>query len=378
MCKAEACAECDARNNALSGALPAGGQALYVEAGEGNSNMQRFSCPACGGEVHFDNTACIACGNLLGYAPWAGHMLTVPANAAAWQDGGQRCSPCANRAPIGCNWLLSDTDSNICRSCRQTVMIPNQSAGENRDRWAKLESAKRNLLYSLYKFHLPVTESGAGAPPSLRFEFKADVLAWDGSGERVTTGHDNGVITINIAEADDALREEHRVSMGEPYRTLIGHFRHEVGHYYWDRLIAGSQNLAAFRPLFGDERDNYSQALGRHYQMGPPPNWAQSFVSAYAASHPWEDFAETWAHYFHIVDGLETAQAYGLDVSAKAEGGPYGETNFKALIDAWIPLTVAMNAVNRSIGNSDFYPFVLSGTIFGKLAFVHGLIHGEQ
>jgi len=65
----------------------------------------------------------------------------------------------------------------------------------------------------------------------------------------VLTSHCNGLITLNIAEADDAERERRRVKFHEPYRTLLGHLRHEVAHYYWDRLIANSKWLSGFSRL---------------------------------------------------------------------------------------------------------------------------------
>jgi hypothetical protein len=91
---------------------------------------------------------------------------------------------------------------------------------------------------------------------------------------------------------------------------LLGHFRHEVGHYFWDRLVATDPHqLEEFRVLFGDDRQDYGEALKRHYDEGAPANWQDTYISMYATMHPWEDFAETWAHYLHIVDTLETAGA---------------------------------------------------------------------
>ena len=344
--------------------------------------MQRFSCPACGNEVHFDNTFCIACGCQLGYTHNGSRMLATLNSAEPWHDGNRQQLSCSNRQLIGCNWLVSDSDSSTCFSCRHTVIIPDLSFAENALRWAKLELAKRTLFYSLLKFNLQPSKREEPAGQQLRFELKADVLAWDGHETRVLTGHENGRITINIAEADDDVREKHRIAMGEPYRTLIGHFRHEIGHYYWNRLLTTTGTLEGFRAIFGDERNDYDRALRRHYDVGAPSDWPLTYVSAYASSHPWEDFAETWSHYFHLVDGLETAQGYGISGNQERKEAsvaePYQEVEFRHLIDAWIPLTVAMNAMNRSIGNPDFYPFVLSQTILGKLEFIHGLIHGRR
>src|SRR5262249_50270393 len=155
--------------------------------------------------------------------------------------------------------------------------------------------AKRRLVYTLLALNLPLVSRQEDRESGLSFEFLADPA--DPAAPRVMTGHAGGVITVNVAEADDAERERRRLQMNEPYRPLLGAFRHEIGHYYWDRLIRGSARLAAFRETFGDERADYAEALDRHHAGGPPGDWQDRFVSAYASSHPWEDWAETWAHY---------------------------------------------------------------------------------
>ena len=198
------------------------------------------------------------------------------------------------------------------------------------------------------------------------------------------TGHNDGVITINIAEADDAEREKRRLQLHEPYRTLLGHFRHEVGHYYWDRMIKDSDLLDSFRTLFGDERADYGQALQNHYAQGAPADWQQKFVSSYASSHPWEDWAETWAHYLHMVDTLETAAACGLSLrpgrrdepTLKKSPIPWPDRgdSFDKMIDHWFALTYVLNNLNRGLGLSDGYPFVLSTPAIDKLHFVHDAI----
>ena len=181
--------------------------------------------------------------------------------------------------------------------------------------WRKLEAAKHRLFYTLLRLNLPI-ETRNENPEGLAFDFLADQPAQ--SGPKVMTGHDNGLITIALAEADDAERERRRTAMGEPYRTLLGHFRHEVGHYYWDRLVRDEGRLDPCRAVFGDDSQDYEQALQRHYAEGAPANWQENFVSAYATTHPWEDFAETWAHYLHIVDTLEMAGAFGVQRRSEA------------------------------------------------------------
>jgi hypothetical protein len=252
-------------------------------------------------------------------------------------------------------------------------MIPDLSMPENIDKWRALEVAKHRLFYTLLQLRLPV-ETQAESPSGLAFEFLADVVP---SGTAVMTGHIDGVITINLAEADDAERERRRHQMGELYRTLLGHFRHEIGHYYWDRIIADTPNIGEFRRIFGDERQNYDQALQNYYAQGAPADWSKHFISPYASAHPWEDFAETWAHYFHMIDTLETAHVAGLAVSPKLTqslGAVFNvhplNTSMERLVEAWLALAFAVNSINRSMGLHDLYPFVLGPLAVEKLTFV--------
>jgi hypothetical protein len=250
--------------------------------------------------------------------------------------------------------------------------------------WQKIEFAKHRLFYTLLLLRLPMPAAGETVEP-LVFDFLADTP--DTQGPKVMTGHDNGVITIALAEADDAERERRRANMGEPYRTLLGHFRHEVGHYYWDLLVRDGDKLEQCRAVFGDDTEDYNEALKRHYDQGVPANWQQDYISAYATTHAWEDFAETWAHYLHIVDSLEMARAFGMAVKPHVDdtGGltadaddanVYGRGDFRPLVDTWIPLGFAMNSINRCMGQSDLYPFVLSPKVIEKLGFMHKLVHG--
>jgi hypothetical protein len=219
----------------------------------------------------------------------------------------------------------------------------------------------------------------------LAFDFLADPDAL--GAPAVLTGHNNGVITLNIAEADDAERERRRLQLGEPYRTLLGHFRHEVGHYYWDLLINGSPRLEAFRELFGDDRTDYAASLKAHYQQGPRADWQQQFISEYASAHPWEDWAETWAHYLHMTDALETAAACGLSLRPRSANEPElkaeevtrraSSASFDDLIGNWFPLTYVLNNLNRGLGLPDGYPFVLSDPAIEKLRFVHQAVAGS-
>jgi hypothetical protein len=349
--------------------------------------MKLFECQNCGQLLHFENTRCENCGFRLGYLRQRETITAVRPAGATWRalaEPRTRYRFCANAEHGVCNWLMrAEYPSPYCAACRHNRTIPDLTVPENLARWRKVEIAKHRLFYTLLKLRLPLAARSED-PDGLAFDFLAsDERAPHGSAP-VMTGHDNGLITINLAEADDAERERVRSQMGEPYRTLLGHFRHEIAHYYWDRLVANSRHLDEFRRVFGDEREDYAAALQRHYANGPPPNWSENFVTAYAASHPWEDFAETWAHYLHIVDTLESAHAFGLRVRPKVSKGAELSTTIDfdphhapmdRIVDAWMPLTVAMNSINRSMGQPDLYPFVLSPAVVVKLAFIHDRIH---
>jgi hypothetical protein len=230
------------------------------------------------------------------------------------------------------------------------------------------------MLHGVLRLGLPI-EAKWPSPPIV-FDFLYDPAAENGGPPQFTTGHAFGVITLNVIEADDAARERIRQSLKEPYRTLLGHFRHEIAHYFWQRLIEWTPDLGPFRKLFGDERSNYAIALQRYYHQGPPPNWQERFISAYATTHPWEDFAETFAHYLHIVDTLATLHEAGLDASSSNEAGPVDPytASFAELGAAWITMAFKLNEVSRSMGHRDLYPFSLSPGAMLKLDFVHRLI----
>lgn len=349
--------------------------------------MKTFSCPHCQQTVFFENNRCEGCGQAIGYSPQTGEMQLV---GSGWQACTHAATELAGLA--ACNWLLPEgADQGLCLSCRHTAVVPDLGDPEQLRLWMKLESAKRRLFHTLLSWGLPLDEPGT--PGALTFEFKADM-----AGEQpVMTGHLHGRITLNIAEADDAVREAVRAQMGEPYRTLTGHLRHEVGHHYWDRLVANGPHLVGFRALFGDERSDYGQSLARHHEQGPPAGWTAHWVSAYASAHPWEDWAETWAHWLHIVDAMDTAAHWGLALG-QGSGSAYGHTTpspptpalslasrlpaglpdgpqafRQVLIDAWLPLSQCLNSLGRSLGHGDAYPFVLSATVLDKLCFVHGV-----
>jgi hypothetical protein len=323
--------------------------------------MRAFTCGHCGQLVFFENSLCLRCGTGLGFLP--SQLDLVQSD----QSGLPRC---ANQSLAECNWLLDPGDDGpLCRSCRLTHARPADGDAAGLEAFAAAEAAKRRLLFQLLDLGLPFEDRG------LSFDLLTSRAA------PVVTGHSDGLITIDLAESDDVRREQRRAELGEPYRTLLGHFRHEVGHFYWPILVAGDDELARCRDLFGDDREDYEAALARHYETGPPPDWGERHVSAYATMHPWEDWAETFAHYLHIRDTLQTAGAFGLFVGGPPQAvdgslvaAPAAEPaapTLETLIGDWLPLTYALNAVNRSMGRGDLYPFTLAPTVIDKLAFVH-------
>lgn len=355
--------------------------------------------------MYFENSKCLQCGMELGFlqdlqliSPIERHdgegwrALHAAADMRLYRK-------CRNYEEVSvCNWMLRADETNIfCRSCRLNQVIPNLGEPKNLILWRRIERAKRQLIYTLLELGLPVVGRNEDPQHGLAFEFLADPETstefYDEVGKRskVMTGHRKGTITINIAEADPSAREKMREKMNEQYRTLLGHFRHEIGHYYWSKLVARIDWLDEIRALFGDERGNYEDALERYYAEGPRPDWPDQYISAYASAHPWEDWAETWAHYLHMIDSLETAHDFGFIIAGRSIAHPGDalkkgmqytfdlRATFDVLLEDWVNLTIAMNSLNRSMGLPDAYPFVLSRPVAEKLRVVHRLIkNGKQ
>ena len=274
-------------------------------------------------------------------------------------------------------------DHPYCTSCRLNSTIPDLGRSGNTDLWRTLETEKRRLVYSLLRLRLPLVPPSEDQAP-LAFAFLADDDSGNHDDGKILTGHASGLITINLKEADPAERERMRGQMDEPYRTLLGHFRHESGHYYWDSLVRNTGWLDEFRRLFGDESADYGDALAFHYQNGAPLDWPDAFISAYATMHPWEDWAETWAHYLHMVDTMETAWQFNISMrpmtgddsqqSVQHDFDPYRADTIETLIEHWLPLTFALNSLNRSMGHEHAYPFFISSKVIKKLDFVHRVV----
>ncbi|MBB3659540.1 hypothetical protein FHX15_004806 [Rhizobium sp. BK650] len=354
--------------------------------------MRLFACDNCGHVIHFDNRQCVRCNHRLGF--FAGdlsmHALESrdEANLQLVSDPTRLVRFCANAGLDICNWLVDD-GNDFCIACRHNRLVPNTGTQDGIDRWRRISQAQRHLFYSLLRLNLPHPNRQQDPQGGLVFDFLEDAVQSNGEVVPAMTGHEEGLIAIRAAEADDVTREQARTAMDEPYRTLLGHFRHETGHFIWNRLVRDRNGFDAFRIVFGDEREDYGAALQNHYANGPAPGWQESFISAYASVHPWEDFAECFAHYLHIVDTLETARSFGMaidprgheEIAAEVDFDPYRARSAEQLVSAWVPLSLAINAIQRSMGQPDSYPFVLSPPVVAKLEYLHQLIRnaaGEQ
>jgi hypothetical protein len=356
-----------------------------------------FHCDHCRHLLFFENVQCVKCGHALAYLPDLGVIGSLepaskaPVGEGLWRTPIPRATSrsyklCENYSAHNvCNWAVpADDPHSLCISCRLTRVIPDLSRPAHKPAWYKLEVAKRRVVYTLAALRLPLLNKADDPEHGLAFEFLADPD--DPAAPRVLTGHAGGVITVNVAEADDPEREKRRVQLHEPYRTLLGHFRHEVGHYYWECLIRDDPaRLEAFRSVFGDERADYAEAMRRHYDAGAPADWQSQFISAYATMHPWDEWAETWAHYLHMIDTLETAAACGVRLRPPRKGDPAlrqvpdplddDPEPFDELMESWIALTYMLNNLNRGLGQADAYPFVISVPAVEKLRFVHDTVN---
>ncbi|MFI9505706.1 putative zinc-binding metallopeptidase [Nocardia sp. NPDC052566] len=377
--------------------------------------MRDFACPNCGQQLAFENSMCLSCSSPLGFS-LAERALVVLGDPEgdAWIDSAQgvvdrtRFRLCDNLHVAQCNWLVPRTDatprpeaesderasapsddfvdsgaesvldpapasnnggaSGLCESCRLTRTRPNDDDSAGLAAFAEAEQAKRRLILELVELGLPIVGREENPDGGLAFDLLSSVR------DRVITGHENGVITLDLAEAHDPHREQLRIEMAEPYRTLLGHFRHEIGHYYFTVLVTDDEALQRIQERFGDPFIDYRAALQHHYSQGAPRGWETDYVSSYATMHPAEDWAETFAHYLHIRDTLDTAAAFGFaPAGATLDRPQVGRSGFDKIIDLWLPLAWALNMVNRSMGHPDLYPFVLPDPVLEKMRVVHEL-----
>ena len=336
--------------------------------------MRDFNCPNCGQRLAFENSLCLSCGSDLGFSLDDLALLVIkpgPESEHAGAVDESKYQLCANLYLAKCNWLVeTGPERRLCTSCALTRTRPNQSDTKALAAFATAEKAKRRLIVELNDLNLPIV--GRAEDPQYGLAF--DLLSSEY--EKVLTGHHNGVITIDLAEGDDVHREQLRIAMAEPYRTVLGHFRHEIGHYYFYRLVSPSPDYGQrFAELFGEPNVDYQAALGRHYSEGAPAGWEATFVSSYATMHPAEDWAETFAHYLHIRDTLDTSASFGFaPAGATFDRRSLGPSGFDTIIEMWLPLAWGLNMVNRSMGKEDIYPFVLPPAVLEKMRFVHSII----
>ena len=335
--------------------------------------MRDFHCPNCGQRLAFENSECLNCHSALGFSLDQMALLVIAKGGEESDHAGAVAANeyqlCANLYVAECNWLVPvGQPGGLCESCALTIERPNDQDTVGLAEFARAEAAKRRLVAELHELNLPII--GRDQDPDYGLAFRLLSSAH----ENVITGHENGVITLDLAEGDDVHREQLRVEMEEPYRTLLGHFRHEVGHYYY-RLVRSPEYLQRFNELFGDPDADYQAALDRHYSQGAPEGWQETFVSSYATMHPAEDWAETFAHYLHIRDTLDTSASCGLaPAAATFDRPPLGPSAFPTIIEMWLPLSWSLNMVNRSMGHDDLYPFVLPPAVLDKMQFVHTVI----
>ena len=332
--------------------------------------MRRFACEVCGTEVFFDSSQCLHCGTELGYRYGDDDVvaLTVAGEAGGEDTAGASRNRCTQASLAGCTWVV-DTPGSACESCSLTRTRPADADLEGLTLFPVAEAAKRHLLRDLHHVGLTVSGKAVDHEKGLAFDLLSSV------DDDVTIGHADGVITMDLAEGDDSHREKVRQRLAEPYRTMLGHFRHEVGHYVEWLLLEGTDRMPEVRELFGDEREDYQGAIDRHYQDGAPEGWQETSISDYATMHPYEDFAESWAHVLHIIDTLETARAFHL-VPPSATDSSH---DFAVVVrNDWLPFATAMNVVNRSLGARDLYPFTLADRVIEKLAFAASVVGIEE
>ncbi len=347
--------------------------------------MRAFACSVCNGFISFESHQCPTCQAHVGFHLPTKSMIVTDGDAAIID--GRGWVGCTQRSTLGCNWLAPEDQEAYARGrCLAHSLIRHEPAADDtiaREKLATTAEALRRLVYQLTDLALPI-DPWWQKDGGLAF----DLLSSYTTGEKVIIGHANGVITIDVVETLDAYREQLRVRLGEPYRTMLGHFRHEVGHYYQNILVENGPGAQRFldecRTLFGDERAGYSDAIDRHYKFGPPEGWRSSFISEYATMHPWEDFAECFAHYLHITDTIDTAREAGMVLHADrvrfaaprdvAPLDSYDDAPIERLLYDWKWMSLFFNRVNTSMGKAPVYPFEIPPPVVAKLGFVHKVV----
>jgi hypothetical protein len=347
--------------------------------------VRAFACPVCNAFTPFDSDGCAECGTTLGFHLATKSMLPITDGVVALD--GRQWVRCTQHETLACNWLAPAEQTAFERGrCLAHSLIRREPDADDtlaREKLVPTAAALRRLVYQLHDIGLPID-------PFWRQDggLAFDLLSSYTTGERVIIGHAGGVITIDLVESLDDYRESLRVRLGEPYRTMLGHFRHEVGHYYQHVLVetgfGAKEYLDECRTLFGDERASYKDAIARHYEFGPPAGWSETFISEYATMHPWEDFAECFAHYLHIADTIDTSREAGMVLHADLVrfAAPrdivplesYDDVPIERMLFDWRWMSLFFNRVNTAMGKNPLYPFEIPRAVAGKLGFIHRVI----
>ncbi|GAA1732050.1 zinc-binding metallopeptidase family protein [Aeromicrobium alkaliterrae] len=323
--------------------------------------MRAFTCSTCDNRLFFENSLCVSCGSALGYWRESADIVVVDADGRFVDPEGYVWHVCPNLNLTGCTWLTR-LEGEPCEACRLTRTRPADDDAIGLSQLPVAEAAKRHLLVELTRLGFGWVSREDDPETGLAFDMLSSV------DENVVIGHEDGLITIDLAEGDDAHRAKVQAELAEPYRTMLGHLRHEVGHYM-EALHVRGDRIQEARELFGNEEISYADEIERHYNEGPPADWAESYISTYATMHPFEDFAESFAHTLHIQDSVDTARWNGL-ITVE----PDAFSIFSDLVTGvWIPLSTALNQINRSMGADDLYPFIIPPKVLAKLDFVDSL-----
>jgi hypothetical protein len=352
--------------------------------------MRVFTCDNCGQLVFFENSLCLSCGSPLGYVHERRDVAALAeVEADRFSDlqyPDSSWERCATAEMTACNWLVPAGSGRLCESCALTRTRPAYDDHDAMPDLLTAEVAKRRLVFQLAELGLPLAPRDEKNSTGVAFDLLSS------ADTKVITGHDNGIITLDLAEADSEHREGLRLQLHQPYRTLLGHFRHEIGHFFWPILVNDPDRLQACRVLFGDDRADYGEALKRHYRASKEDDqsWQDAHISRYATMHPYEDWAETFAHYLHILDTLQTAESFGLGTNDTSGAKrltrrtgvdptrPDGSTTFDQVVTHWLELSYALNQISRSMGQPALYPFVLAPITVQKLSFVDHLVRRTE
>ena len=319
--------------------------------------MRAFGCEVCGAELFFENSVCVRCGSAVGYSREHGTLVAVTADRPI----------CANLNRCGCNWIADPASVlGLCFSCRLTRTRPADADAVGLAQYWVAEAAKRRLIFGLDELELPIMISDGFA--GLAFDLLSSTQG------KIITGHLNGIITLDLAESNDSHREALRQSMDEPYRTVLGHFRHEIGHYYCQLLALTPDRRDEFRTLFGDETLSYEEALQRHYasrelaSSGRASSSARTRpcirsrisrrCSATSCTSPTRCRRRGSSGCCRNRISATTSSRHA-GTARKLRKSLLERPMAEVVGETWLPVSKGLNQINRSMGKPDLYPFVL-------------------